>query len=261
MRSLSSNRPSVYNYEQDSTGNGCHQTVVTKQTQILRRQRKAPEIRSAEILAAARRLFFTRGYEATTVNDVIEATGLSKGAFYHHFDSKDALLEALAVELAEENLAALRPLFEDRSKNAVQRLNGLFAMVRRFQDEVPKDMRRMFNVVFKRENILLLHRVNEALLARVLPIVTEILREGIGDGTMRIANPAATAEMLMQLRMSMAVAMNRAIELSAGGDMDAGVELLETRMEAYALAVDRLLGLPDGTITVTHPGFARALLE
>jgi AcrR family transcriptional regulator len=218
-------------------------------------------VRSAEILSAARALFFTRGYEVTSVNDIIEATGLSKGAFYHHFDSKEALLEALAVELAEENLAALRPLFEDRTRNAVERLNGLFAIVRRFKNDVPREMRRMFLVVFKPENLMLLHRVNEALQRRIVPVVSEILAEGARDGSMRVGHPAAVAEMLMHLRMSMATVMSRAMVLAEQGDIETAAELLESRMEAYGVAVDRVLCLPDGTIVVSEPGFARAMLE
>ncbi|MBX3530929.1 MAG: TetR/AcrR family transcriptional regulator [Rhizobiaceae bacterium] len=226
-----------------------------------RRQRKAPEVRAAEILAAARKLFFSRGYETTSVNDIIEATGLSKGAFYHHFDSKEALLEALAVELADENLAALQPLFEDRSRNAIERLNGLFAIVRRFKSDVPKELRAVFKVVFKTENVLLLNRVNKALLVRIAPVVTEILAEGGRDGTMRVHDAEAMAEMLLHLRMSMATVMNRAMIIADAGDLDAAAGLLETRMEAYGLSVDRVLGLPDGTISVSEPGFARAMLE
>lgn len=44
------------------------------------------------LIAAATRLFAGDGYEATTVQDVVAAAGVTKGAMYHYFDSKDALL-------------------------------------------------------------------------------------------------------------------------------------------------------------------------
>ena len=61
---------------------------------------KAPAVRRAELIDCAQRLFLTRGYERTTINDVIAATGLSKGAFYHHFRAKEDLLEAIAARFA-----------------------------------------------------------------------------------------------------------------------------------------------------------------
>ena len=43
-----------------------------------------------KLLDAATRLFHENGYQAVTVNDICEAAQLTKGAFYHHFDSKDS---------------------------------------------------------------------------------------------------------------------------------------------------------------------------
>ena len=44
-----------------------------------------------KLLDAATRLFHENGYQAVTVNDICEAAQLTKGAFYHHFDSKETL--------------------------------------------------------------------------------------------------------------------------------------------------------------------------
>ena len=50
----------------------------------------------SRIVEAAWALFYEHGYDATTVEDVVRASGTSKGSFYHHFESKDALLGSLA---------------------------------------------------------------------------------------------------------------------------------------------------------------------
>ena len=60
-----------------------------------RRVVKAPAVRREELIDCAQRLFLAQGYEKTTINEVIAATGLSKGAFYHHFRSKEDLLAAV----------------------------------------------------------------------------------------------------------------------------------------------------------------------
>ena len=81
--------------------------------------KKADE-RQAEILETARGLFLSRGYDATTVNDLIQAIGISKGAFYHHFASKEDVLSALVWSMAEQGLALQEPLFarDDLSEGA-----------------------------------------------------------------------------------------------------------------------------------------------
>src|SRR5580704_16287249 len=105
---------------------------------------KAPAVRRAELLDCAQRLFLTRGYEQTTVNDVIAATGLSKGAFYHHFRSKEDLLEAIAGRFARQSLAFVDAVQADPSRNAVQRLNFMLAVGREWKLEHLSELRAMF---------------------------------------------------------------------------------------------------------------------
>ena len=50
-----------------------------------------------KIVSAAWRLFYEQGYDNTTVDDIVEESGTSKGSFYHYFDGKDALLSSLSV--------------------------------------------------------------------------------------------------------------------------------------------------------------------
>ena len=64
-------------------------------------------MRRLELVDLAQRLFLERGYERTTVNDVIDAAGVSKGAFYHHFRAKEELLEAIAERFARQSLKAM----------------------------------------------------------------------------------------------------------------------------------------------------------
>ena len=54
------------------------------------------------IISAAWELFYEQGYEDTTVEEIIERSGTSKGSFYHYFDGKDALLSSLSYLFDEE---------------------------------------------------------------------------------------------------------------------------------------------------------------
>ena len=57
---------------------------------------KAAKKTKNKIVNAAWKLFYEQGYEDTTVEDIIEASGTSKGSFYHYFEGKDSLLSTLA---------------------------------------------------------------------------------------------------------------------------------------------------------------------
>ena len=65
-----------------------------------------------KIVSAAWELFYKQGYDDTTVDEIIELSGTSKGSFYHYFESKDALLGSLSYlfdEKYEELQAQLDP--------------------------------------------------------------------------------------------------------------------------------------------------------
>ena len=94
---------------------------------------KPPAVRRGELIDCAQRLFLSRGYERTTINDVIVATGLSKGAFYHHFRSKEDLLEAIARRFAEQSLAFVDTLRAGPGGDALASLNLVLAVSREWK--------------------------------------------------------------------------------------------------------------------------------
>ena len=59
--------------------------------------KKDPRNTRRKIVTAAWRLFYEQGYDSTTVDQIISASGTSKGSFYHYFTGKDALLSSLSL--------------------------------------------------------------------------------------------------------------------------------------------------------------------
>ena len=55
-----------------------------------------------KIVSAAWNLFYKQGYDDTTVEEIVEASGTSRGSFYHYFDGKDALLSSLSYLFDEK---------------------------------------------------------------------------------------------------------------------------------------------------------------
>ena len=66
----------------------------------------------AKIVSAAWKLFYEQGYEATTVEEIIDESGTSRGSFYHYFEGKDALLSSLSFLFDEEYEAAMEDMDE-----------------------------------------------------------------------------------------------------------------------------------------------------
>jgi AcrR family transcriptional regulator len=222
---------------------------------------KRPEERRNELLDRAQELFFERGYDQTTVNDIIEKAGVSKGAFYHHFSSKEEMLEALAARLARESVASVGDVLGDASLDALGRLNAFLGRARQLKVATAPKLRALFDVVFRPENIVLYHRLNAAVGAVMAPVLARIIGEGVAEGVFDTPDPRATAEILLQLGTGAHDAVARAIAASSTEEIDRAVEELERRLRLQGIAFDRILGVPDGSVRLVEPGFARAVMS
>ena len=155
---------------------------------------KHPEQTVTRILDTASALFFQKGYDKTTLQDIIDATKLSKGAIYHHFASKEAIIIAVVDRIGECNTAVLAEVRDKKGLTGAEKLREMFRTAVRlsfqggilnmlpFLIENPKFM------ALQMESIL-----NEAAPCYVLPI----LREGIADGSIRTDHPEQLAEVLL----------------------------------------------------------------
>lgn len=93
--------------------------------------RKTQRNTKGKIVSAAWKLFYEQGYEDTTVEDILDLSGTSKGTFYHYFEGKDALLGTLSV-VFDEKYEELLPTIPDdmNSIEALRYLNReLFSMI------------------------------------------------------------------------------------------------------------------------------------
>ena len=91
-----------------------------------------------KLLDAATRLFHENGYQAVTVNDICEAAQLTKGAFYHHFDSKEALYQHLYTPQLDTYLASHFSISEDADGKTL--LLALADATLSFSEEIGREM-------------------------------------------------------------------------------------------------------------------------
>ena len=86
---------------------------------------KYPEQTVEKILDAAALLFIQKGYQNTTLQDIIDATKLSKGAVYHHFRSKEEIAQRVGDRLGDQMWEPLRHIRDDPALTGLQKLQAL----------------------------------------------------------------------------------------------------------------------------------------
>lgn len=226
---------------------------------MMARVLKRPEDRRSELLDCAQTLFMERGYEATTINDIMASAQVSKGGFYHHFAAKEALLEALATRMADDSLRELGAILDAPNLDAVTRLNGLLAGSRRLKAESASTILAVFAAIFRPENLVLYHRLNEAVSSRMRPVLARIIDQGVAEGVFKTTDSDGTAELLLRIGAGTRDVVAKALGAQTSNDREAAARALDDRLALYSIAVDRILGLPDGTIHFGEPGFGAAL--
>jgi AcrR family transcriptional regulator len=209
---------------------------------------KPPAVRRAELIDCAQGLFLRKGYEKTTINDVIEATGLSKGAFYHHFRAKEDLLEAIAARFGQQALGNVASLQEDPPRGALERLNRLLAMGREWKIENLPALRAMFATLMRPENGVLYHRIVRAVFDAVAPALSAIIEQGAREGAFDVADVQTATETLLWLAENRRAIAARALGLAEAGDEAGATEMLLRRVRAEEATVDRILGLPSPSV-------------
>lgn len=157
---------------------------------------KHPEQTVKLILDTASRLFLQNGYEKTTLQDIIDATKLSKGAIYHHFASKEAILIDVVDRIGDFNSAVLAEIRDKAGLTGAEKLRELFrtSMKLSFQGNI------LHMLPFLIENPKFMALQIQSILGEASPhYVLPILKEGIADGSIRTDHPEELSEVLLIL--------------------------------------------------------------
>jgi AcrR family transcriptional regulator len=221
---------------------------------------KHPDLRRSEFLDVALRLFLERGYDQTSLNEIISQAGVSKGAFYHYFPSKEALLEALADRSALQAFQAVRHIASAPAIDPLTRLNELLGASRQFKLDMADQGWRIFAALFRPENEVLYRKITAAWEARFTPILNELFAAGVKEKVFDTFDPEGVGQILQQLVSSTYPTVSAALRAKTQEERRAAIGIFERRLRLHGIAIDRLLGLPDGSVQIVEPGYAEAFM-
>ncbi|MBE3559899.1 MAG: TetR/AcrR family transcriptional regulator [Ktedonobacteraceae bacterium] len=202
-----------------------------------------------EILEAAYRQIFTKGYERMSIQDILNDIQISSGAFHHYFNSRNALLEAIIEYIRQETEKPLLPILHDPHLTAIAKLQGFFDMLDRLRIAHKADVARLGRVWYSDDNALIRLKVDEAIFQQRAPVLSEIVRQGVREGTFTTAYPEKAGEVIMSLLQGMGNIHARLL-LSATQERDNPRRIEEIVKEVvtihavYMDAIERLLGAP-----------------
>jgi AcrR family transcriptional regulator len=217
--------------------------------------REAHATRRDSFVDAAQSLVQSKGYEQLSIQDVLDDVGASKGAFYHYFDSKQALLEAVVDRMVDAAVAAQTTLLMDPDVAAPDKMKGLFAGISQYKSARPELMVGILETWISDDNALVREKVWRGVSARLAPLLAMIVGEGRAAGDFTAGNPDGAADVLVSLIRGLNEKATELYMARQAGTVT--LEDVERAIAAYVEAIERVLGAAPGSVFPVDPVLVR----
>lgn len=207
---------------------------------------KKHDVRLNEILDASEELFFSKGYENTTINDVLGKVEIGKGTFYHYFKSKEEVLDAIIMRLIKSKLEVTENIANKEGMNATEKIAAmLFAQKPQGQQEVNTitNMHTSSNALFHQKSI-------QKTISDLSPVFAKVFEQGISEKVFSNPFPKETSELLLMAQFV----------------FDDGLfiwtdEELMNKVDAYIYGMEAILGAKKGTFSFITEMFKNSQRE
>jgi AcrR family transcriptional regulator len=218
----------------------------------LARQVKPDEYaaRRREILDAAIELLRDKGYERMTIEDILVKTGMSKGALYHYFRSKYALLEGVVEAMGEGATRDLRAVVEDPKLSAIDKLHAYFRTEHAWKSENVTTVSTVMRMP-RDDDALLRQKLSEASMRTTAPLLEAIIRQGCDEGVFDTGHPQEAALIITGMGIHLADAFIDAIAADGNVGADISGPHIRRVLAAYVDSFERILGAPSGSLSLT----------
>lgn len=189
--------------------------------------------RKNEILDAAEGLFTLKGYDNTSTGDILKKTGIARGTLYYHFKSKEDILDALINRIVDGQVAEIR-LAVSKQDSAKEQISS-FIQAMRMDSPIAVEI---VNEAHKPQNALMHQKMQRRLLDSIIPLATEMFKNGTLRGIYSTKHPEEAAEMLI---------LHSSIVFDDLNDMDSKTR--RKKIAGFIYNMERLLGIKEGELS------------
>jgi AcrR family transcriptional regulator len=209
----------------------------------------AHALRRDEFVDAAQGLIQTRGYEQMSVQDVLDELGASKGAFYHYFDSKEALLTAVIDQMVDGAMGLVASMVADPSLTAPEKFHRVFTGIAQFKNERIELLQGVIRAWISDDNAIVREKFRKVAVQRLSPLMAQIVEQGLAEGAFTARPPGPVARVLLSLILG---ANEAAVELYVARQARTiTFETVQQTLLAYGDAFDRIVGAESGSFPIT----------
>jgi AcrR family transcriptional regulator len=207
---------------------------------------KDPDERRRELIASAQKLFYNKGYESTSVSDIVNEAGVAKGTFYYYFDSKQAVLEAMIDDLVAYSVSLIRPIIEDASLTAQEKWIQAFRFIGNWKSNRKSEMIALLGMMMAEENALLRYKTNLKTVDALAGELAKIIGQGVQEGVFNTKFGEDAARIALGSSLTLSTTM---YDLLLHPDQyDDPAALAKQNISAVQDAIERILGAEAGSL-------------
>lgn len=151
------------------------------------------EKRKQELLKIAYDMFLSRGYENTSVEEIIEKAKIAKGTYYYYFPSKEQMLEDVIDMMIESESETAKQILE-ADLSVPQKIIGIITSIKPAENEKP-----IRDALMQPENVLMHDKIRKKLIEVIVPLLSVTVTEGVKEGIFACDNIPERVRMLLVL--------------------------------------------------------------
>lgn len=188
------------------------------------------EIRKKELLNIAYKLFMTKGYENTSVDEIIAEAKIAKGTYYYYFESKEETLEKVIEMMIEEECKKANEILQS-NLSVQEKILGIIISMRPNTEELK--IQKAINIP---ENIVMHQKINKKIIEVITPLLTEVIEEGKKQNIFDCDNVKERIEIIL-------IITNNLFDAN-----EQNSRKLNIYIEIFIDLIEKLLGAKKGTI-------------
>jgi len=226
---------------------------------IMARIIKKYDERRTEFLNIAQELFFTQGYDQTSVESIIRKMGLSKGTFYYYFKSKEDLLDKLTYKMSKKILEEVKKIVEKDDLNAIDKLNKAYAVAGSVKLENIELLKVLLKAFYNDRNLFFRHKMSMSSMEILAPEFSKIIRQGVNEKVFNTPFPDESARLIFEIANTFSGKIPQLIM-----DLDKNPENLnkvEKEYRVYENAIERIVGAEEGTVEIVNRNILKNFSE
>lgn len=190
-----------------------------------------------QIMDMAFSLFLKKGYDKTSISDILSELDIARGTLYYHFESKEAIMDSIIERSTRKIMNEAKSIVLEKDLSAHEKIFALFSMT---SMKGVSGGELMLDYLNQPQNALFHEKSNRTLIYQMTPILGDIIEKGVMEGSFDTSYPYESAELILVMIMGF---FDVTPAISDG-------QVLKRRIEGLLYTIERILGANEGSFSM-----------